>query len=74
MGEPVIVPGVAGADETLTAKVCAVVLPQLLLAVTETLPLVEEGVAVIELVDELPVHPLGKVQVYEVAPFTLATE
>ena len=67
-------PGVAGADETLTASVCAAVLPQPLLAVTETLPLVEEGVVVIEFVVEVPVQPLGKVQVYEVAPFTAATE
>jgi hypothetical protein len=41
-----------------------------LLAVTDIVPPLAPGVALIELVVELPVQPDGKVQVYEVAPGT----
>jgi hypothetical protein len=40
------------------------------LAVTEIVPPLEPGVAVIEVDVELPLHPDGNVQVYEVAPVT----
>jgi hypothetical protein len=42
--------------------------PQKLLAVTEIVPLLDPGVAFIDADVELPLHPDGKVQVYEVAP------
>ena len=71
--EPLMVPGVAGAAAVVTVNVCAVVLPQVLLAFTVIVPPVVVGVAVILLVVELPLQPLGNVQVYEVAPFTADT-
>jgi hypothetical protein len=52
----------------------AVLLPQLLLAFTVIFPPPVPEVAVILFVVELPVQPLGKVQVYDVAPFTAVTE
>jgi hypothetical protein len=60
---PVIVPGVAGMELTVTAKVCTGDEPQVLLAVTVTLPLVEPESAVIEFVVDVPVHPVGNVHV-----------
>jgi hypothetical protein len=48
---------------TATAKVCAVELHPLLLAVTEIFPLVVLAVPLIDVVVELPVHPLGIVHV-----------
>ncbi len=71
--EPVIEPGVAGTVPKVTFNVCAVELPQVLLAVTETRPLVVV-MAIMLIVFELPVQPLGNVQVYDVAPFTDAIE
>ena len=54
----------AGNDELpVIFNVCAVPDPQLLLAVTEIVPIVLPAVTVIELVVELPVHPGGKVHV-----------
>ena len=44
--------------------------PQALVAVTVRLPLVELAVVVILFVVEVPVHPAGKLQLYEVAPAT----
>jgi hypothetical protein len=44
--------------------------PQLLFAVTEIVPPFEPTVAVIEFEAELPLHPDGNVQVYDVAPDT----
>jgi hypothetical protein len=41
-----------------------------LFAVTDILPLPAPAVAVIEFEFELPLHPDGRVQVYEVAPVT----
>ena len=45
-----------------TARVCEELVPQLLLAETEMVPPELPVVTVIELVDEEPVHPAGKVQ------------
>jgi hypothetical protein len=50
-----------------------VLLPQELFAVTLMFPL-EPAVAVIEFVVDVPDHPEGSVQVYEVAPVTEAIE
>ena len=69
-----MVPGVLGAEAKVTASVCAVELPQALLAVTETVPPFEPAIELILAVVEVPVQPLGKVQVYEVAPVTNAME
>ena len=60
-----IAPGVAGGGGlTTTAKVCAVLVPQELLAVTVIFPLTADApaLAVIEFVVEDPVHPVGKLQ------------
>jgi hypothetical protein len=58
----VVVPDIdAGADGmtlALTDKV-AVLLPQVLFAVTEIVPLDEPAIAVIELFVEVPLQPLG---------------
>ena len=48
---------------TVRASVCAVLLPQELFAVTEIVPDKLPTVALIEVVVEVPVQPLGKVQV-----------
>ena len=50
--------------------VCGVELPQALLAVTEIVPPVEPALVTIASVVDVPVQPLGKVQVYDVAPLT----
>ena len=55
---------------TVTGNVWAVPEPQVLFAVTETVPPVAPAVAVIEVEVEVPVHPGGRVHVYEVAPET----
>ena len=60
---PLIVPGVAGADSVVTERVCAEDVPQLLPAVTETVPALAPTVAIILLVVEVPVQPFGRVQV-----------
>ena len=70
-----MVPGVAGAPAKVTLSVCAAELPQaLLLAVTETVPPPVPAIELMLVVVELPDQVLGKVQVYEVAPFTGAIE
>ena len=66
-------PGVFGTVFTDIAKVCAADDPQALSAVTVIFPLKVLAVVLMEFVDEIPVHPEGKVQVYEVAPFTAVT-
>jgi hypothetical protein len=71
---PLIVPGCAGTEVVVTASVCAVLLPQVFDAVTETFPLVEPVVTVMEFVVEVPVHPEGNVHAYAVAPDTAAME
>jgi hypothetical protein len=71
---PLINPGVPGEEFMVTAKFRGDEEPHVLFAVTETLPDVELEVTVMEFVVELPVQPAGIVQVYEVAPFTVAME
>ncbi len=56
--------------ETDTANVRAMLVPQKLLAVTDMSPPLAPTVALIDVVVELPLHPEGKLQVYEVAPGT----
>ena len=46
-----------------TAKVVAVLLPQLLFALTESVPPADPVVTVIALLVDAPVHPEGNVQV-----------
>jgi hypothetical protein len=70
---PEILPGVAGAVFTFTASVEAAEVPQALLALTVIFPPVEPAVTFMLLVVEVPVHPLGKVQVYVLAPATGVT-
>ena len=71
---PVILPGVAGIELTVTAKVCDPELPHPLFAITVILPPVVFEVVAILVVVELPDHPPGKVQVYEVAPLIAVME
>ena len=56
--------------ETNTASDLELLVPQKLLAVTVISPSVEPTVGLIDVVVELPLHPEGKVQVYEAAPKT----
>ena len=56
-------PGNVGVESTITASDCAAELPQVLLAVTKILPPALPAVVDIEFVVELPLQPLGKVQV-----------
>ena len=58
-----MVPGCAGAPPTVVATVCAIEVPQVEVAMTDIVPAVLPGVAVIELVVEVPVQPEGSVQV-----------
>ena len=60
---PMILAGVAGTAMRFTCKVSAAVLLQALLAVTLTLPPVVPNVATMLLVVDVPVQPLGSVQV-----------
>jgi hypothetical protein len=60
--KPVIEPGVEGAVIIETGNIEAALLPQALFAITLTFPLVEPAMADIDVVEEVPVHPLGKVQ------------
>ena len=69
---PEIDDGVAGAALTVTDKVCEEDVPQLLIAVTLSVP-AEPAVALIVLLVLVPLHPPGNVQPYEVAPLTVAT-
>ena len=71
---PEIVPGVAGVVFTVIANICDELLPQVLFAVTVIFPLVVDAVVLMELVVEVPVHPPGNVQVYEVARPTAVIE
>ena len=63
-------PGSAGVVGTDTVNVRALLVPHELLAVTETVPPNAPAVADIDVEVELPIHPEGKDQVYEVAPET----
>ena len=61
---PLIAPGVAGAAVvTLTASVAGLEFPQVLFAVTDTVPLLVPAVVLIELVVDVPVHVAGSDQV-----------
>jgi hypothetical protein len=76
---PVITPGVGGTPvTTLTAKVCALLVPQTFPAVTVMSPLeaVPEVDTVIVFVPapEVIVHPEGRFQLYVVALGTAVTE
>ena len=57
-----MVPGCPGRSTTETLNVLAVLVPQALLATTEIVPPVAPGVAVIDVEEELPVHPEGNDQ------------
>jgi hypothetical protein len=50
---------ITGFGFTVTLRFCAAEFPQLLMAKTETNPLVELAVVLMTLVDEIPVHPPG---------------
>ena len=69
----VTVPGVAGVELTVTARVAAELVPQVLPAVTVTFPAVLPQVTVIDVVPWPAVidAPDGTVHVYVVAPLTL---
>ena len=69
---PIIFPGVDGIEFTLTNNVFAADEPHTLSAVTETFPLLDPAIVLIESVVEDPVQPEGNVQVYDVAPLTAA--
>ena len=60
---PLIVPGIPGILSKLTTKLAAGLVPQPLLAVTETVPDVPLSVAVMLLDADVPVHPNGNVHV-----------
>ena len=60
---PVITPSEAGGDVEVTASVEAADVPQALVAVTVILPDEAAGVAVMDAVVLLPVHPVGSVHV-----------
>lgn len=70
---PVMDAGASGALFTLIANVCREEMPQPFFALTVTFPPVEPANTNILLVVDAPVHPSGKVQVYEEAPDTSAT-
>jgi hypothetical protein len=67
---PVIAPGVAGIVLIVIGKLWTPEEPQPLFAFTVTLPLVEFVVAEMEFVVDVPVQPVGSVQVYDVDPAT----
>jgi hypothetical protein len=59
-----------GKVASVTASVLSGLDPQVLFAVTVMVPPAVPVVAVIEVVVELPVQPVGSFQVYEAAPET----
>ena len=63
VAEPVIVPGAAGVDVGVTARVFGADVPQTFEAVTVIFPALAFDVATMLVVVELPVHPTGNVQV-----------
>ena len=71
---PDIVPGCAGNADTLTERLRTLLVPQLLLAATVTDPPDAPAIKVMLLVVDVPVHPEGLVQTYDVAPLTALTE
>ena len=59
-----MVPGCEGTEEmTLTLMVCDELLPHELFAMTETVPPLAPGVAVMDVVVEVPVQPDGRLHV-----------
>lgn len=72
--DPEIVPDVVGIVFTVIAKFCAEEDPHALVAITEIVPLLASAVAEIELVVDVPLQPLVKVQVYELADGSFVTE
>ena len=67
-------PGVAGNVFAVTLNELVGLEPQVLFALTVIVPEFDPAVTVILLVVDDPVQPVGKVQVYVVAPGTVATE
>ena len=70
---PEITVGNIGVGVTVTLSVCAIDAPHALFAITDTFPLVKLEVVVSVFVVDVPVHPLGVLQVYEVAVLTGVT-
>ena len=62
--------GSSGVLDTDTFIVRALLVQHELLAATETVPPIAPAVAAIDVEEELPLHPDGKDQLYEVAPET----
>ena len=69
-----IAPGVAAIVFTVMASNEAPLVPHEFVAFTDMLALVALAVGVMLFVVEVPVHPLGNVQMYDVAPGTKAIE
>lgn len=67
---PLMMPGAAGAEETLTTNEDPADVPQEEVAVTEMVPPAAPGVVLMLAVVEEPDHPPGSVHVYDVAPLT----
>ena len=68
---PDVVPVIVGIGFTVTDNAGEELeLHKLIAAVTETLPLFDPTVAWIESLVELPLHPEGKIHLYDVAPVT----
>ena len=65
-----IISGIAGAVFTVTFNVCGPEEPQLLLADTVISPPEILATVTMAFVVDVPVQPVGKVHVYEVAPAT----
>jgi hypothetical protein len=67
-----MMPGCAGTVFTVTGSVEGAEIPQALVTVTLTAPLVLDAIVARELVFEVPIQPAGVVQLYAVAPGTVA--
>jgi hypothetical protein len=70
----VIAPTESGLEPKVYVIVDAVLVPHEFCAATETVPPAVSTVIVIDGVVEVPVHPLGKVHTYELAPTTAGTD
>jgi hypothetical protein len=58
-----VIAGCTGISETVAFSVLAIPEPHILLAITEIVPPEASGVADIDVVVELPLHPDGNIQV-----------
>ena len=67
---PIIAAGFIGSPITVTVSVFGAPIPQPLIALTAIVPEFVPGVTVMVLVVLFPVHPLGNVHTYLVAPAT----